>query len=889
MSDNRQCCLFAGIDKAAPICVAEFARIPVGSKSEFLRIPLQLESLLMRFSFCAALLVVFTSVHFLPAVDSPQVLDPRLKIEIVASEPDIVTPTGLAVDELGRIWCIENHTHQRTAEYKGPPTDRIRIYEDFDENGKARKVRTFAEGFKNTMSLALRPGGEIFLAERSAIYRIREKDGKEVERKVIVKLETKGDYPHNGLSDIAFDSAGKMYFGMGENLGEPYTLVGSDKSGWAGGGEGGNIFRCLPDGSKIERIATGFWNPFGMCFDLHGRLFAVDNDPDSRGPCRLLHVISGGDYGYRYRYGRKGLHPFQSWNGELPGTLPMVAGTSEAPSGILACPFAGWPKEYQGTLFSTSWGDHVIETFDPKPKGASFTASAKILVRGNENFRPVSIVACPDGSLVFNDWVDKSYPVHGKGRIWRLKLKTPLPNPAPRIGPLPEDNKELVRLSEILSTREPDRLKKEVVPYLASADPFLVAGAMKALTQTKTDRGLAKSANARMRLGAVILFQRQADRAAWIRSGPNDMLDFNIAPQYVQELWELIPTFLADSDPDVRRATIQWVAEQKLNGYAPLLEAAASKPPVTRELFEAYLAARDLLSDHPRAWKDEAPGEEYVSAIVKDPKQPVMFRLLALRMLRPDHPVLTPALLRSYLSDPDEGLRHEALRTLIERPDTEAQEMLRKFADDDTNPSQLRALAVVGLALSAKNFETERLLHKLRKQPFLQDEVLRTLGERRIPEPRHPPAEWQKLLEEKGDAVAGERVFFHPNGPGCYKCHKIDGRGAGIGPDLSRIASSMSREKIIESILEPSKEIAPAFTTWRILTRDGKERTGMIVGEDAFSYVTVADSQGKVEKIHRREIEDRTALPKSIMPENLPELITRQDFKDLLAFLLERR
>jgi putative membrane-bound dehydrogenase-like protein len=823
----------------------------------------------------------------LPAVDPPQVLDPRLKIELVAAEPEIVTPTGLAVDEQGRIWCIENHTHQRTADYKGPPTDRIRIYEEFDENGKARKVRTFAEGFKNAMSLALPPGGEIFLAERSAIYRIREKDGKEVERKVIVKLETKGDYPHNGLSDIAFDSAGNMYFGMGENLGEPYSLVGSDKSGWSGGGEGGNIFRCLPDGSKIERIATGFWNPFGMCFDLHGRLFAVDNDPDSRGPCRLLHVIPGGDYGYRYRYGRKGLHPFQSWNGELPGTLPMVAGTSEAPSGILACPFAGWPKEYQGTLFSTSWGDHVIETFDPKPKGASFTATAKILVRGNENFRPVSIVACPDGSLVFNDWVDKSYPVHGKGRIWRLKLKTPLSNPAPRIGPLPEDNKELLRLYRS-ATQDLLTLRTQGVPLLASPDPFLVSASLSAATFSPDVCAivpeLAKSNDPRMRLGVLLLIRRKIDAARRIGyPGPPGL---TAAADFQRQL---LPIFLADPDPEVRRTAIQWVAEAKLKEHAPLLESAASKLPVTRELFEAYLAARDLLSDHPRAWKDEAPGEEYVSAIVKDPKQPVMFRLLALRMLRPDYPVLTPALLRSYLSDPDEGLRHEALRTLIERPDAEAQEMLRKFADDDTNPSQLRALAVVGLALSAKSFDTERLLHKLRKQPFLQDEVLRTLGERRIPEPRHSPVEWQKLLEEKGDAVVGERVFFHPNGPGCYKCHKIDGRGAGIGPDLSRIASSMSREKIIESILEPSKEIAPAFTTWRILTRDGKERTGMIVGEDAFSFVTVADSQGKIEKIHRREIEDRTALPKSIMPENLPEMMTRQDFRDLLAFLVERK
>src|SRR6202012_2811947 len=108
-----------------------------------------------------------------------------------------------------------------------------------------------------------------------------------------------------------------------------------------GGGEGGNIFRCRADGSHLERVATGFWNPFHMCFDTFGRLWAVDNDPDSRPPCRLVNVVQGGDYGYRFRYGRSGLHPFVAWNGGLPGAPPMASPTGEGPAGGLACGAAG--------------------------------------------------------------------------------------------------------------------------------------------------------------------------------------------------------------------------------------------------------------------------------------------------------------------------------------------------------------------------------------------------------------------------------------------------------------------------------------------------------------------------------------------------------------------
>src|SRR5205085_38321 len=119
----------------------------------------------------------------------------------------------------------------------------------------------------------------------------------------LVVLKGPGEYPHDGLSGLTFGPDGKMYFSLGENLGAAYTLTGSDGSAISGGGEGGSIFRCSADGSKLERVATGFWNTWGLGFDVFGRLFAVDNDPDSRPPCRLLHIVQNGDYGYRFKYG----------------------------------------------------------------------------------------------------------------------------------------------------------------------------------------------------------------------------------------------------------------------------------------------------------------------------------------------------------------------------------------------------------------------------------------------------------------------------------------------------------------------------------------------------------------------------------------------------------
>jgi putative membrane-bound dehydrogenase-like protein len=906
--------------------------------------------------FCSSIVLAAWSLFSsLAAAAPPTAADSRLIIELIAQEPDIVTPTGVAVDESGRIWVIENNTHQRPAKYKGPPSDRIRIFEDFGPDGKARKITTWAEGFKDTMGIALGKNGDVFVATRAAIYLLHDVQGKGQadEKLVLARLETTTTYPHNGLSGFAIDALGEIYFGLGENFGATYKLIGRDNATLTGGGEGGSIYRMKPDGGGLKRIATGFWNPFAMAFDRWGRLFAVDNDPDARGPCRLLHIIQYGDFGYRFKYGRKGIHPFQSWNGELPGTLPMVAGTAEAPSGIVAYESSGLPEDYRGKLLVTSWGDHVIEQFQLEPRGASFGATKKVIVRGGEDFRPVGIAIAPDGSLIVSDWVDKSYPVHGKGKLWRIRAKdaqtdTPLsvshvqkqdaetlkkllshprreyrmaaaetlasqekqagevllpvlkndPQPIARLhalwamvsssptasegiiavallDPSPEVRAEAAALAgRVLTLDEVSRLRPtlsklifkdasafvrvpaiqtavkiqkiyfhiELTPFLSDDDPFVVSAAVSTLSNSELLRPiiLVSDMPARQRLGYLLAFKRM---------GRSDVLT--------------VPQFLRDDDPAIRRAAIQWVAEEGLHDYAKLLDEAAAKLPVTRELFEAWLAAKELLANPgmPKNASNELGGDAFVLKVIADAKQPPTFRALALRMLPPEHAKLKLSDLLALVKDADPELRAEAVKTLTWRSAPAAQQALRGLASDEAIPLALRGDAVLGLALSATNdAETRQLLLKLLKDGNLAQGALRSLRGALSPADgvvlgtwwqglqataddrenlaeqilltRSPPAEiklttprpdtaaaWRELLlKAKGDPAAGERVFFHSKGPRCFACHKIDGRGEAVGPDLSRIGAAMNREKLIESILEPSKEIAPAFVTWLVTT-----------------------------------------------------------------------
>ncbi|HLQ45599.1 MAG TPA: hypothetical protein VK137_12760, partial [Planctomycetaceae bacterium] len=96
-------------------------------------------------------------VNQLSADEPPKSLDPRLKIELFAEQPQIVTPTGLDVDHRGRVFAIESNTHFPPEDYKGHPTDRVLVMSDTDGDGKADKIVVFTDGLKYSMSVAVRP------------------------------------------------------------------------------------------------------------------------------------------------------------------------------------------------------------------------------------------------------------------------------------------------------------------------------------------------------------------------------------------------------------------------------------------------------------------------------------------------------------------------------------------------------------------------------------------------------------------------------------------------------------------------------------------------------------------------------------------------------------
>lgn len=864
------------------------------------------------FRSCLLVLVGLCSSGLAATPDSkmavPQVSDPRLEFTLVASEPQIVTPIGIAVDRRNRLFVVESHTHHRPADYVGPKTDLVKVFLDTNGDSIPDTPKVFAEGFKSAMNLALSPSDELYLVHRSGVVLLHDGDGDGVSerRTSIVELETTQDYPHNGLSGITFSSDGWLYLGVGENFSASHTLRGSDGSSVrTGPGRGGKVFRCRADGRKLQEVAAGFWNPFGLELDRAGRLFCVDNDPGGRPPCRLLHVVPGGDYGYRRRYADT--HVFNGWDGELPGTLPMLTGTGEAPCGILSADRLALPANYAGALLVGSWGDAAIEMYRLQPHGASFRATKENLVVGekkfNEAFCPVDLAAAPDGSLYITDWADRtSYPVHSKGRIWRLATRAGVEVRKPaHAEPLAETNVGALRFQRLLAGDSPERFE-ELKAALTDADPFIRSAAITALAKPAL-RGLASKAaddaDATVRLGALSALRRGA------HGDP--------AP--------LLRKHLADPDERVRLLALLWSGEDHVTALAADLSRAVAQQP-TPTLFQAYLAAAELLTSEPytpAAKPDPAVRQQLLASILHDDAQPAALHALASAAVTTLSDAKTALRLLHFACTGEPQVRREAIRTLAECPHPDVPGTLKSLALDTGLPPALRADAIHSMArrdaahLPALagllddpapdvQLETARALRLLAGEAEVRKALqlkLAALSDRSTAlaeqlqfaiEPgasKRPasPDEWRNAIASGGDAESGRRVFQSVQAR-CTTCHQAEGRGTSIGPDLSTVARSLDRAKLINAILDPSREVAPQYEHHIVETKSGTTLSGVLVhiGLDGSPLINALGA-GRI-RVPVAQVTRHDTSKLSMMPFGLENTMTPHDFRDLLTYLL---
>jgi putative heme-binding domain-containing protein len=152
--------------------------------------------------------------------------------------------------------------------------------------------------------------------------------------------------------------------------------------------------------------------------------------------------------------------------------------------------------------------------------------------------------------------------------------------------------------------------------------------------------------------------------------------------------------------------------------------------------------------------------------------------------------------------------------------------------------------------------------------------------EERNPEREKVVAEMGDYLRHNlGDSRAGQRVFKSF----CAQCHTIYGEGAKVGPDITSNGRS-SFEQLLSNVFDPSLVIAPAYQTTTVVTKDGRNLTGLIVEDSEQRFVIRLPGEGE-ETVSRNNVKCTRVSKLSMMPEGIENVLAKKDLADLFAFL----
>ena len=825
----------------------------------------------------------------------PEVIDRGLQIELIAANPDIVTPIGMAFDSDDVLYILESHTHSPPRDYPGPDSDRIKKAIDQDNDGSPDVWQIFADGIINGTNLVIDEEHTVFITTKEYLLSFKDldQDGRSDLVDTLVVLDPpEYIYDHAGLLGIAISQDQWIYVSRGNLGGKVWKLTGADSTILEGYGGGGLVFRCRKDGSGLETICSGFWNPFDLRFTHDGRLLATDNDPDSRGPNRLLELVRGGDYGFKCLYGGSGLHPFVAWNGELPGTLPFAAPLGEAPCALIDAEFTNFGDEYKDHILVNVWEEKNIVRIQLQPSGSTVVGNPEILVQGDTSFHPVALATDSEGNLYISDWVQRHYPNHGQGKIWKLSSRSPVnPQstasaslPINRMEPLPGD---IDTLLEVLQSG--DRFQQAMARSQLRKDAYLQE--MSRL-MTSSDSGL--------RLQALLVYT---------------LTDVPLEESKIKAL-------LRDHELQIRKMALMYVGRKMRVDLWDELKNILTAGLIGHELFEIYLATiqhlqPEFINNHQNRTgisadkqKQSLP-ERFIESILENDQIPEPVIALGLPYLR-DLMENRDLLLTLLRSAKDESFKINLIKAVRQLPDEEVAAMLLALAKNEKEIPTVRAQAISALFYQRGEFcadlkenliqsKEEIVLYSLIKilvnctdDQQLVDEVSNYLASLNNADLLNV---WQKGLGEKTNDFSKDDWINTVDGQGvvhkgklvfesiqsqCQTCHKIDGWGGIIGPDLSNVGSSKTRMQLINSVLDPSLEIAPEWQGWYVIDQHGKKHIGrqIDVNPNRAELMSLAGDFDNFDFPKGFGV-----LDESIMPSGLQNTITLSEFSDLIAYL----
>lgn len=328
-------------------------------------------------------------------------LPPGFRLELFASEPDIINPIAMDWDEKGRLWVIETVDYPNTVRNQNEKgDDRIKILEDTDGDNKADKITIFAEGLNIPTGLTFANGG-IIVSQAPKFLFLKDTDGDD---KADVREEIIDGWgtfdTHAGPSNLTYGIDNQVWGTVGYSGFEGH-LAGKD---WK---FGQGLYRFTPDLDHFEYLTRTSNNTWGIGFSEEFDVFAsTANNTHSVYlgiPIRYFEQARGLDKGSSIKIdGHYAMHP------ATPNVRQVdVFGGFTAASGHHFYTARSFPQEYWNRIaFVAEPTGHLLHTAIIEPDGAGFQEKDgwNLLASADEWVSPVEAKVGPDGAVWVLDW-----------------------------------------------------------------------------------------------------------------------------------------------------------------------------------------------------------------------------------------------------------------------------------------------------------------------------------------------------------------------------------------------------------------------------------------------------------------------------------------------------
>lgn len=342
--------------------------------------------------------------------------------------------------------------------------------------------------------------------------------------------------------------------------------------------------------------------------------------------------------------------------------------------------------------------------------------------------------------------------------------------------------------------------------------------------------------------------------------------------------------------------------DRVINDYRPLearqVDMAAVVRPSLASMFAGSRKIRELAAKLAGQYgvRDVEP---FLLDIAKDAVNIGSERVAALNALESLKSPQLNSLVDTLLKDADASVRSEARRLLVGIDPTRAVKLLAETKDSDSIPEKQAAIKVLA---SMKRDDADAVLTSWQEKlaarqvsDAIQLDLLEAAQSRgtkpmlalvdRFNAGRKADDHLNQYREalQGGTATRGADVFFGRVEVSCRRCHKIDGNGGDVGPDLSRIGLDKNREYLLEAIVDPNRQIAKGFETAILQMEDGQVHAGIIKSDEG-GKVTLQKPDASLVILDKAKIEDR-AVGKSGMPDDLIKKMSKSDIRDLVEYL----